>query len=384
MNRRDFLQYAGYVGLGATFPEVASAINLKQLGRIVVLVHLKGGNDGFNTLVPYEDGHYYDLRPNIAISKRAVHRLEGENKFGMHPHLSKLDRLWKSGEMAWVHGVGYSNSSLSHFQSLDVLESGSLSDFNNGWLSHIVPRFKKGLHGVVIDNGVEGGGVMNGRHLHGVTLNNLNTFVKAAKRVESVQMKRRGTSALTHITQTQNQLHTIGEQIAKKVGMNPRPVAGHYSGDLGNGLQAVAQMILNGVDAPVYKVTQPGFDTHSSQITAHGNALFQLASGLDSFSNAMKRAGVWDKVLVVTYSEFGRRAKENKGAGTDHGTASAQMVLGGSVKRGIYGQHPNLAKLDQNGNVRHTTDFRSMYGTIAQRWWHQPSPWGKQGQHPFV
>lgn len=382
MNRRDFLQYAGYVGLGATFPEIASAVNLKQLGRTVVLVHLKGGNDGFNTLVPYEDDNYYNLRPKIAIPKRTVLKL-GEGDYGMHPRMKQLMPLWQKGQMAWIHGVGYPHSSLSHFQSLDILESGSMSDFNHGWLSHIVPRFKKGLHGIVVDDGVEGGGVMNGSQLHGITLNNLNTFIKAAHRVESVPPSRR-TSALAHITNTQNQLHNIGKQISEKVGMNPRAVPGRYTGELGHGLQAVAQMILSGVDAPVYKVTQRGFDTHAGQVTPHSNALYQFANGISSFAQAMQRGGVWDKVLVVTYSEFGRRAKENKGRGTDHGTASAQMVFGGGVRRGIYGVHPNLARLDANGNVHYTTDFRSMYGTIAQRWWHQPSPWGGKAQLPFV
>ncbi|HIQ16249.1 MAG TPA: DUF1501 domain-containing protein [Leucothrix sp.] len=381
MNRRDFLQYASYVGLGATFPGIVSAVNLNQLGRTVVLIHLKGGNDGFNTLVPYEDDNYYNLRPKIAIPKRTVLKLD--DHFGMHPRMQQLMPLWNKGHMAWVHGVGYPNSSLSHFQSLDILESASMSDFKNGWLSRVVPRFKKGLHGIVIDDGVEGGGVMNGSQLHGITLKNLSTFIKAAHRIEDVQPSHR-TSALAHITTTQNQLHNIGKQISAKVGMNPRPVSGRFSGELGRGLQAVAQMILNGVDAPVYKVTQEGFDTHSSQATPHGNALYQLANGISSFAQVMQRGGVWDKVLIVTYSEFGRRAKENKGQGTDHGTAGAQMVFGGSVRRGIYGTHPNLAGLDGNGNVRHTTDFRSIYGTIAQRWWHQPSPWGGEGQHPFV
>jgi uncharacterized protein (DUF1501 family) len=98
----------------------------------------------------------------------------------------------------------------------------------------------------------------------------------------------------------------------------------------------------------------------------------------------MVKAGIWDNVLVVTYSEFGRRAKENRGGGTDHGTASAQMILGGKVRGGIYGTHPNMAQLDANGNVRHTADFRAIYGTLAQRWWNQPNPWKGAPLIPFV
>jgi uncharacterized protein (DUF1501 family) len=98
----------------------------------------------------------------------------------------------------------------------------------------------------------------------------------------------------------------------------------------------------------------------------------------------MKKAGLWDNVLILTYSEFGRRVKENRGAGTDHGTASSHMILGGRVRGGIYGKHPNFSQLDANGNVRHTTDFRSIYATIAQRWWNQPNPWQGHAPLPLV
>ncbi|MEE9352143.1 MAG: DUF1501 domain-containing protein, partial [Thiotrichaceae bacterium] len=134
----------------------------------------------------------------------------------------------------------------------------------------------------------------------------------------------------------------------------------------------------------VYKVTQGGFDSHASQNQLQNNALFQLASGVSSFANVMERSGLWKKIIVVTYSEFGRRAKENKGGGTDHGTASAHMVFGGSVKRGIYGTHPDMGRLDANGNVVSTTDFRKLYGTIAQNWWRRPNPWGQYGTLPFI
>jgi uncharacterized protein (DUF1501 family) len=155
-------------------------------------------------------------------------------------------------------------------------------------------------------------------------------------------------------------------------------------GVLGHSLESVAEMIISGVDSPVYKVTQDGFDTHSSQRGAQDNALYQVANGLASFQQAMQKAGLWDNVLVVTYSEFGRRVKENRGAGTDHGTASSHMILGGKVRGGIYGTHPNFAQLDANGNVRHTSDFRSIYATIAQRWWNQPNPWNGHEPIPFV
>ncbi len=385
MNRRDFLQYAGLVGMGSMIPGFANAVDLSRTGKIVVLVHLKGGNDGFNSLVPYGDEKYYGLRPKIGIQERTVLKLQGANQdgFGMHPQLKQLMPLWTKGQMAWIQGIGYPNSSLSHFQSLDIWESASPNDYSKGWLAQVVPKMKQGLHGVVIDDGVEGGGVMAGSQLNAVTMKNPKSFIKAADRIEDTPPNRRN-PAIAHVTNIQHQLYTVGKQIAEKVGTNPRAVPGRFTGDLGHGLEAVAQMILSGVDAPVYKVTQDGFDSHANQNQLQNNSLFQLASGISSFANVMERSGIWKKILVVTYSEFGRRAKENRGGGTDHGTASAHMVFGGSVKRGIYGTHPDMGRLDANGNVVSTADFRKLYGTIAQNWWRRPNPWSQYGTLPFV
>jgi uncharacterized protein (DUF1501 family) len=381
MNRRDFLQYAALATSGGLMLPFANDTDLSKTGKIVVLVHLKGGNDGFNTLVPYADDEYYKLRPNIGIKERTLIKLK--DGYGMHPRLKQLEPLWKKGQMAWVQGIGYPHSVLSHFQSLDIWESASFNNFNNGWLSQVVPRMKQGLHGIVIDDGVEGGGVMLGSNLNAVTMKNPITFIKAANRIEDIEINRRN-HAIAHVTSIQHQLHAVGKQIAEKVGTNPRAVPGKYSGKLGHDLGAVAQMILSGVDAPVYKVTQEGFDTHAGQITAQSNALFQLANGINDFANAMNQRGMWKKVIVITYSEFGRRAKENKGFGTDHGTASAHMVFGGNIRGGIWGKAPDLSKLDANGNVLHTADFRALYGTIAQNWWRQSNPWKGYGTLPFL
>ena len=381
MNRRDFLQYASLATMGSLIPGLSPAANPNRTGRVLVLIHLKGGNDGFNSLVPYHDQHYYDLRPKIAIQERSLIKLD--EKFGMHPQLQQLMPLWKKKQMAWLQGVGYAHSPLSHFQSLDIWESASINDYSKGWLSQVVPHIKKGLHGIIIDDGVEGGGVMRGSQMNVVTMKNPRSFIKAAERIDDVPVNKRN-PAIAHVTSVQHQLYEVGRQIEEKVGSNPRPVPGKYVGELGHGLQAVAQMILSGVDAPVYKVVQKGFDTHASQLDLQNNALYQLASGVSSFARVMQQSGLWNKVLVVTYSEFGRRAAENRGGGTDHGTASAHMVFGGSVKGGIYGKHPDMSRLNASGNVLPIADFRSMYGTIAQRWWHQGNPWQQYGTMPFL
>lgn len=381
MNRRDFLQFASLTMAGSMFPGVDLLAEARQSGKIVVLVHLDGGNDGFNTLVPYADEAYYALRPKIAIKDRHVIKLQ--DGFGMHPQLKPLEQYWKGGELAWVQGLGYPNAILSHFKSLDVWESGSVNRHSQGWLADVLPKYKQGLHGVVMGGAVGGNRIMKGSELNAVTMQNPKSFIKAASRIDDIAISRRN-PAIAHVSNVQHQLHQVGKQISERVGSSPKAVPGRFSGELGHGLEAVAQMILSGVDAPVYKVRQDGFDTHAGQVTAQSNALFQLANGLHSFAHVMKQKGKWNNIIVVTYSEFGRRAKENRGQGTDHGTASAHLVMGGGVKRGIYGKHPDMTRLDGNGNVAHTTDFRSLYATLSERVWRQGNPWRGHASLPFV
>ena len=388
MERREFLKYAGLISASATVPlltpEILFAANGASQNKIVVLVELKGGNDGFNTLVPYADKLYYKHRPRIAIQQRQVLRLN--NEVGLHPQMKALMPLWNAGNMAWVQGVGYPNPVLSHFRSMDIWNSASNANqvIEAGWLSRVLPNFKKGLHGIALNKGQAELGPLYSSNLNSVTMQNPKTFLSQIKRIRDVQPSQLN-PAIAHVSETQHQLFSVGDQLATKMGSKPKRSGVTFSkGVLGHSLESVAEMILSGVDSTVYKVTQSGFDTHSGQRGAQDNALYQVANGLASFQLAMQKAGLWDNVLILTYSEFGRRVKENRGAGTDHGTASSHMILGGRVRGGIYGKHPNFAQLDANGNVRHTTDFRSIYATISQRWWNQPNPWQGHAPLPLV
>jgi len=388
MDRRDFLKYAGFVTASGTVPlltpEILFAANNNRNNRIVVLVELKGGNDGFNTLVPFKDELYYKYRPQIAIKERQVLKLNKE--VGLHPRMKALMPLWKAGQMAWVQGVGYPNPILSHFRSIDIWDSASNSNqfIEEGWLARVLPKYKKGLHGISLNKGQAELGPLISSRLNSVTMQDPRTFLSQIKRIDDVKPNRQN-PAIAHISQTQHQLFNVGKQLTNKMGRKIKRSGVNFSkGVLGHSLESVSEMIINGVDAPVYKVSQDGFDTHSGQRGAQDNGLYHLANGLASFQKSMQRAGLWNNVLVVTYSEFGRRPKENRGGGTDHGTASSHMILGGKVRGGIYGKHPDFARLDANENVRHTTDFRSIYGTLAQRWWGQANPWKGHAIIPFV
>ena len=386
MNRREFLKYSGLLTAAGMSPELLFAANGSSPDKIVVFVELKGGNDGFNTLVPYKDEVYKRLRPTIAVTERVALPL-GVKDMAMHPRLKELHKIWGKGEMAWIQGVGYPDGVLSHFRSMDIIETGSHAQevLDNGWLSQIVPNYKQGLHGISVSNDGSSLGPLNSSRLNSVTMQSPRTFVSQSKIIKDI-IPVNSTPALAHLTNTQHQLYEVGKQLREKMNdsLKQRKTT-RSKGVLGHSLESVAKMIIAGIDSPVYKVTQTGFDTHSGQVGRHNNVLYQLDHGLSRFIHTLERNGLWNKVIIVSYSEFGRRISENKGGGTDHGTASAQFVMGGGVRGGIYGEAPDLNRLDSNGNVAHTTDYRQVYATLSHRVWRQGNnPWNGHRHIPFI
>lgn len=381
MNRREFLGMAALLPLLGSLPaEVMAASGSRQAQRILVLVKLAGGNDGLNTLAPYTDPLYQQYRPTIGIPKHQV--LDIGQGYGMNPYLKVLQPWWEKGNMAWVQGVGYPNANLSHFRSIDIWETAS--DAGNyqdiGWLGSLLPGCKPGLHGIVIG---DSSGPMSGKNCHTIAMESPQTFLSQIKLLEDMPQTN-ANPVLAHLANVHHQLYAAGEQLSTKL-QRPTPLGVNFStSEIGRDLEAVAKMILSGVDATVYMVTLDGFDTHTNQNNVQSNLLHHLGGALDSFAQAMQRGGRWNDVMLMTYSEFGRRVQENHGRGTDHGAASVQLVMGGKVRGGIYGDRPDLKQLDADGNLQHTVDFRKVYATVAQNWLRQKHPWGKFGTLPFV
>ena len=383
MNRREFFQYASLAPLVASMPSVfanesAKVSNtskrIERPERIVLMVELKGGNDGLNTLVPFEDELYYKLRPNIAI-KNSIH-LKGD--IGINPYLKSLLNLWKDGDMAWVQGVGYPGASRSHFHSSDIWESGSSKGkAAEGWITKVLGAQKgQSLNGIVLgDNNL---GPMAGERGRSVAMLNSDEFLRQTKYLNKEDFAT-GNDALGHMLNVQNQVNLAAKLIEEKLGgSKPSPIR-FPSSTFGRRLQQIDKMITNGMHLPVYKVTLDGFDTHANQRDVHNNLMNHLGQGLAAFTKSMKHHNLWDNVLIMTYSEFGRRVQENGSAGTDHGSGSVNMVLGGAIRGGLYGKTPSLRPEHLvNGDLAHSTDFRELYTTIAQRWWRKPSPWGNQ------
>jgi uncharacterized protein (DUF1501 family) len=388
-SRRDFLRFSAALGLGSVLgpgwkrghsAAIASPTGI-QWDRQVVLIELDGGNDGLNTVVPFGDPRYYELRPELAIPETSLLRpsaLDSEG-LGLHPSLQRLMGLWDDGQLAIHQGLGYADSNRSHFRGIDIWNTGSDANeyLSTGWFGRLIDP---------VDPPVEvvGDAVLLGRYgsnpaakvgVRSLAMANPRDFVEQAEDLAPAAATT-GNRSLDHILRIQNQVQAAVGTIAAAVPPVPDlPTPGDYVIDpspfpdsaLGEQMHATAEMIASGLCFPLYKLSYRGFDTHAGQAEVHAALLADLAHSLQAFRGALSPEQ-WDRTLVLTYSEFGRRVQENGSRGTDHGTAAPQFICGGAVTGGIYGTQPDLsatALKANRGDVCHSTDFRSLYATAG-------------------
>ena len=362
MHRRQFLQ-AGAAVTAATFCGWARAANQDTPARLLVLIELRGGNDGLNTLVAVDDGRYYDLRPRLALRGDAVVPLA--SGAALHASLAPWLLLWNAGEMAVLQGVGYPQPDLSHFRSIEIWDTASASSevVQTGWLTRVADTsalFKAASADGVILGAADLGPFSGGARA--VALADAQRFSTQARLAAPGALPSRG--ALAHIVRVENDIVRAGADLAPTQTLStefPRTPFGQAARQ--------AALIAASRRVPVIRITLSGFDTHQNQIGLHAALLKQVADGVVALRAALQEAGVWNDTLMLTYSEFGRRPRENGSGGTDHGTATAHFAFGPKVRRGLHGAPPDLGRLDPNGNLAYAIDFRSVYATLLERWW---------------
>lgn len=371
MRRRDFL----LAGSAAAVYALLSPQTLAQAraagwraDRTLVLIELAGGNDGLNTVVPYADPAYWRLRPAIAIKREAVVQLD--EKLGLHPSLAPLGEAWKAGEIAIVQAVGYENPNRSHFRSIDIWDtaSGSNRFLTEGWVARVVGasrRQAERLADAVVLGG--GSGPVTGSGLRAVAMADPQRFLRQAQGMKAAEA-RPANPALAHLIKVQHEIQDTAKELRQVLARTPEVRGTFPAGPFGQQLRIAARLIAAKAVVPVVKLALGGFDTHANQPGPHANLLRQLGEGLAAFRAALAEAGRWNDVLVMTYSEFGRRAAQNGSNGTDHGTAAPHFVLGAKVKGGLFGPAPDLGRL-VDGDLRHAIDYRSLYATAAKTWW---------------
>jgi uncharacterized protein (DUF1501 family) len=347
--------------------------------RSLVVVQLGGGNDTLNTVIPYADPTYYKVRPTLAVAQKDVLALN--DQIGFNPALSPFKSLYDSGHLALVQGVGYPNPNRSHFRATDIWTSARPDIVEpTGWLGRYLDNSCSGedrpLSAVDVADTVSklfwtGQSVVPAiSSIEGLDFqtdgrfpNDRNNQIDAFKALNGGGSGRGYDPFIRHAAT--EALDTSAK--LKAIAGTYKSTAQYPANGFARGLQTIAKILSADLGTKVFHVTVGGFDTHAGQARTHATLLKTAAEGIQAFLRDLEGLGKLDDVLVMTFSEFGRRVVENGSAGTDHGAGSSLYIVGGGVRGGVYGSHPSLTDLD-NGDLKYGIDFRSVYGTIVQDW----------------
>src|SRR4051812_84635 len=394
ISRRDFLRSglvfgAGAAGLAAGYaavPDVfARAVYAAKAGgvvndKVLVMIQLAGGNDGLQTVIPLSDQTFRDLRPQL--SKAADTALAINSSYGLNKNLKGVKSLFDQGKVGIVQGVGYSKPSFSHFDSIRVWETADPERRQqDGWLGKtIADNYDSAGHPLVgCACGTTGiPGALRDLEATLTVVNSQQSFKfnggdDMEKAMGALYTSTPGIygalfdTAVTTARDTVAQLKTSGSSYVPKAQYSDdAKLVFSSKNQLAAALQLAAQLIVTGTGVKILHVTLGGFDTHYTQQQRHDDLMGYLDSAVSAFYADLAGHGMSDRVLIATWSEFGRRPKENASAGTDHGTAAPVFLIGDSVKGGIVGSMPSLTKLDASGNLGYDVDFRSVYQEVLE------------------
>ena len=368
MDRRDFLLGTG--ALSVVLAGRGATAEPAQARRVLLMVELKGGNDGLNTLVPYADPAYRSLRSGIAVARERV--LQLDEKVGLHEKLEPLMESWKAHDLAILQGVGYPVPNRSHFRLIEIWDTASSysQTLSEGWVARAFDgtRLPKGagVDAIVTDtNSLP----VTGPDLRTIVMQDAENFLRQAQSMKDSPMSDGGNAALRHLLAVRHEVNGAAAGLRDKLRDGAAPAA-QYPPDFGFGrqLDLATRILMAGVPVVAIKVALGGFDTHANQMPTQERLLGVLAANLATLRRNLIAANLWNDVVVMTYSEFGRRVRPNASGGTDHGTAAPHFVMGGRVKGGLHGVYPSLGDL-QDGDLKHTVDFRNVYSTMAQGCW---------------
>lgn len=377
MKRRDFIKTTGLASASLFVPQFLQALTPlpfegKRNKRLVV-IQLSGGNDGLNTVIPFANDLYYKARPTLAIAKPTVLRLDDE--CGLHPALTSLRSLYDQGHLSIINSVGYPNPNRSHFRSMDIWQTASSSEeyLSHGWIGRYLDAqcetCASPSNAVELDDSLSL--AMKGHTVKGLAMSDIDKLHKMAharfieNHLEHDYDHDHPSVAYLYKTliETTSSVDAIYEKSRTYRSMTPYPQQ-----PLGKKLKSIAELIIGGSPTSIYYVSLGGFDTHVSQPGTQQRLFTQISAGLDAFCKDLKDHNMFGDTTILIFSEFGRRVAENAGKGTDHGTANAVFLIGGSLKKpGRFNAMPDLSNLD-DGDLRFNVDFRDIYATILEKW----------------
>ena len=377
MERRKFLKQNVLASSLFFVPSFVKAFENAIKGSLgfkkLVIVQLSGGNDGLNTIIPYTNDIYYKSRPNIAIAKNDCIKITDE--FGINKNLAPLKHLYDKGYLSVINNVGYPNPIRSHFRSTDIWHTASDSNqyLNTGWLGRYIDIYgKKPYSGIELDDSLSL--IMKGDVLKGIATKNPtslynNTKTPYFKKVlDSQRDVHLSEHNLGYLYKTMIEAKSSAKYIYEK-SKTYNSALTYPNNPFGKQLKTTAQFINSRVESKVFYVSMGGFDTHVRQEKKQNKLLQTYSEAMDVFVKDLEHKDTFKDTLILTFSEFGRRVKQNAASGTDHGAANNVFIIGKNLKKqGFYNEAPNLINLDKNGDIKYTVDFRSIYATILDKW----------------
>jgi uncharacterized protein (DUF1501 family) len=345
---------------------------------ILVVIEMTGGNDGLNTVVPFKDPEYAKLRPTLKLPENQLKKIN--DWIALHPQLTGLAELLQDNALCVAQGVGYPNPTESHFRSMDIWQTAAPKEvLTEGWLGKALKALP-GTPAFHLKHANEGSPLaVEGAPLRVPSISTLQEFQLQLAAASGADKKNQreviegavkassGTPGLLDFVQRTAANTYASSRRLQEIGTNYEPKSPYPQTELANRLRLAAQLIDADLGARIFYVSIGNFDTHAAQAQTHANLLGQLSGAMTAFFKDLAARGHRDRVLMMTFSEFGRRAKENGSRGTDHGSAAPMFLVGGKVKAGVVGDHPSLTKLD-HGNLTFHTDFRQVYAAILDNW----------------
>ena len=380
--RRTFLKQSALTAAGTLLvPNFLKALEIQPRntfasGKTLVIIQLSGGNDGLNTVIPFRNDLYYKYRPQLAIPGEKVIRASDE--LGFHPALGKLNDLYAQGYLTVINNVGYPNPDRSHFRSMDIWKSASDSDeyLSTGWIGRYLDSSCSGCnvghHAIEIDDTL--GLALKGESIKGMAMTNPGKLYRIMRSPFIRKLNAENPVDTIHDPSLHYLYKTLAETASSADYIYDRsnarmPSASTYpANELASPLKTVANLIASGIETKVYYVSFSGFDTHARQAGQHERQLSTYADSIHAFVTDLIKCNRFNDVLIMTFSEFGRRVAQNASGGTDHGTANNLFLIGKNMKRpGFLNETPDLHKLD-SGDLLYTIDFRSVYATLLRQW----------------
>lgn len=340
--------------------------------KVLVIIQLSGGNDGLNTVIPYRNDIYYKLRPSLGIQREKALSLTDET--GLHPAMTGMKALYDDGGMGILQNVGYPNPDRSHFRSMDIWQTGSQSDetWTNGWLGRYLDAqckdCAKPIQALEIDDTLSL--AMKGEYQKGLAFNDpgrLSGGMNTRLYNDLLKDHQEDDHNVDYLYKTLGATMSSANYIQKQFKAYDTKEA-YPSTHLGKSLRTISKLIMSDISTKVYYVSHGSFDTHVNQHAQQQNLFKQLDDAVTVFTRDMKNNHRFEDVVVMTFSEFGRRVEQNASGGTDHGTANNMFLIGGGLKQaGLLNDGPDLLNL-KDGDLQYKVDFKSVYATLLNKW----------------